>query len=99
MNRAFVNVQLIINLKPLQLSLCFQIFPIAQNDDDCPGVCTADYDPHCGSDGKTYSNLCELSTKSKCEYGVLRMAYKGKCKGRNFFELKLCYFFFSLFFL
>ena len=56
---------------------------------DCPEVCTADYKPVCGTDGKTYSNYCNLlqnacTTKMK----NLTMAHEGECKGDFMFSLK-----------
>lgn len=29
-------------------------------EEECPKLCTADYKPICGSDGKTYNNKCNL---------------------------------------
>ena len=56
---------------------------------DCPEVCTADYKPVCGTDGKTYSNYCNLlqnacTTKMK----NLTKAHEGECKGDFMFSFK-----------
>lgn len=56
---------------------------------DCPEVCTADYKPVCGTDGKTYPNFCNLlqnacTTKKK----NLTMAHEGECKGDFIYSLK-----------
>ena len=48
----------------------------------CTEICTQDYSPVCGSDGWTYSNMCEL-LKTECETkGGLTALYGGECVGR-----------------
>jgi len=49
---------------------------------DCPQFCTFDYKPVCGSDGQTYSNMCDLKATA-CREGKpnLVVASQGECGG------------------
>ncbi|XP_017782638.1 PREDICTED: ovomucoid-like [Nicrophorus vespilloides] len=44
-----------------------------------PCVCTFDYRPVCGSDGRTYGNLCGLKCEQRTD-ATLTLAYHGECK-------------------
>ncbi|XP_063843908.1 LOW QUALITY PROTEIN: serine protease inhibitor dipetalogastin-like [Scylla paramamosain] len=46
---------------------------------DCPGICTLEYDPVCGTDGNTYGNECQLRDERRCNNPSLRIAHRGKC--------------------
>ena len=50
---------------------------------ECPSICTAEYDPVCGSDGLTYSNGCNLEVKKCMENPNLQVSSKGECPSQG----------------
>ena len=53
---------------------------VEDNEDKCKcPECTADYKPVCGSDGKTYSNKCEMHAASCRLNELISVAREGKC--------------------
>jgi hypothetical protein len=46
----------------------------------CPKACPRNYSPVCGTDWKTYSNLCELRKHACDANNRTRLRYYGTCK-------------------
>ena len=49
--------------------------------DTCDYPCIAVYKPVCGTDGRTYSNSCELSKATCKSKGKIQFEHEGKCFG------------------
>jgi len=46
----------------------------------CATICAANYDPVCGTDGKTYSNACNLNVANcQDQQSIIEVAYNGEC--------------------
>ncbi|DBA05114.1 TPA: hypothetical protein N0F65_000802 [Lagenidium giganteum] len=52
--------------------------PPPTSGDDCQRVCTDEYKPICGTDGKQYGSRCELQV-AQCDDSSLHEAYPGPC--------------------
>ena len=46
---------------------------------DCERGCPYIYDPQCGSDGKTYPNMC-MFENAQCKDPSLKLVHSGQCK-------------------
>ena len=55
--------------------LVFHVGSIAK----CNPVCTEEYDPQCGTDGKTYGNPCMMEYEICKSNGKIKLAYAGPC--------------------
>ncbi|KAK8392379.1 hypothetical protein O3P69_014620 [Scylla paramamosain] len=45
----------------------------------CHSICPKYHDPVCGSNSKTYNNLCELNNAQRCESRCITLRAKGNC--------------------
>lgn len=52
----------------------------------CSAICTREFDPYCGTDGKTYSNKCVMDYGTCKSGGKVQLKYRGKC-GKSLSEI------------
>lgn len=45
----------------------------------CDIVCTEEYNPVCGTDGKTHSNVCSMTRQACVDKKSITVSYKGEC--------------------
>ena len=57
------------------------LFPPAEPQ-KCANLCTLEYNPQCGSDGKTYGNQCFFRIAVCQSDGEITFAYPGECKSK-----------------
>ncbi|KAJ7316553.1 hypothetical protein JRQ81_002715 [Phrynocephalus forsythii] len=56
------------------------ISDICQQYSSNRGTCTLEYSPHCGSDNKMYSNLCDFCNSALRSGGTLFLKHPGPCR-------------------
>ena len=44
-------------------------------------MCTEEYRPVCGTDGKTYSNECKMELSACGKNDTITVSYNGECNG------------------
>ncbi|XP_074085586.1 ovomucoid-like [Macrotis lagotis] len=73
----------------LTLISIFNVESVSKDTVDCsrykklppgePQICTAEYIPLCGSDGKTYSNQCVFCYAVKESNDKIKLSHRGAC--------------------
>ena len=54
-------------------------FPIERPEPKCSPVCTNEYNPQCGSDGKTYGNPSMMKYATCTSNGTVTLVHPGEC--------------------
>jgi len=50
------------------------------NEGECSAICTREFFPICGSDGRTYGNKCMMNNAICKSKGTITMSYEGPCR-------------------
>jgi coxsackievirus/adenovirus receptor len=79
-----VKVPCVTNLTKVANGPCSDIIneSLTAIDNECQGICAEIYFPVCGSDGKTYSNECELQINVPCVKNLTKSS-NGPCNNTN----------------
>lgn len=48
----------------------------------CPQICTADYNPVCGTDGQTYDNKCQMRVTACSQGMMIKVKSHGSCNSK-----------------
>jgi len=76
------------SLDACQLNPCPDPYAICRVSDSgerecsCPQICTADYNPVCGTDGQTYSNECQMRVAACSQGMMIKVKSRGKCNSK-----------------
>jgi len=69
---------LIVGFSMMYFLACLALVAVASAQ-TCNQACQMNYDPICGSNGMTYSNLCQLTTHNCVKRDSVTVQYAGEC--------------------